>query len=95
MSTFTGTLPALVTPFRGGKVDVVALQEIFDPAECAAIPVELWGKREAAEVFHEILEHRWYLSEQAGTEVDIHETARDYIERFLTTKPDEAITGEE
>ena len=23
---------------------------------------ELWGKRDAAEVFHEALEHRWFLS---------------------------------
>ncbi|WP_324251281.1 DUF4032 domain-containing protein, partial [Nocardioides sp. Leaf374] len=28
-------------------------------------PREARGKLEPAEVFHEILEHRWYLSEQA------------------------------
>ena len=29
------------------------LAEVFEPA-IAAVPAELWGKREAAEVFHEI-----------------------------------------
>ena len=50
---------------------------------------------EPAEIFHEILEHRWYLSERAGHEVGIFDTARDYIDRFLTAKPDEVITGQE
>ena len=39
------------------------LMDVFEPA-IAAIPPELHGKREAAEMFHEILEHRWYLSQQ-------------------------------
>ena len=70
------------------------MHQIFEPI-MAMIPPDATRKLEPAEIFHEILEHRWYLSEQAGAEVDIHETARDYIERFLTAKPDEAITGEE
>jgi hypothetical protein len=67
---------------------------IFEPI-MAMIPPDATGKLEPAEIFHEILEHRWYLSEQAGHQVDIHDTARDYIDRFLTAKPDEAITGDE
>ena len=70
------------------------MHEIFEPI-MAMIPPDATGKLEPAEVYHEILEHRWYLSEQAGHEVDIHATARDYIDRFLTAKPDEAITGQE
>ena len=70
------------------------MHEIFEPI-MAMIPPDATGKLEPAEIFHEILEHRWYLSEQAGQEVDIHETARDYIARFLTARPDEAITGQE
>ena len=46
----------------------------------AMVPPEARGKLEPAEIFHEILEHRWYLSERAGHEVDIFETARDYID---------------
>ena len=70
------------------------MHEIFEPI-MAMIPPDATGKLEPAEVFHEILEHRWYLSEQAGQQVDIFDTARDYIDRFLTAKPDEAITGQE
>ena len=41
---------------------------MFEPA-VAAIPRELWGKRDAAEVFHELLEHRWFLSQKADEDV--------------------------
>ena len=67
---------------------------IYEPI-MAMIPPDATGKLEPAEVFHEILEHRWYLSERAGQQVDIFDTARDYIDQFLTAKPDEAITGQE
>ncbi|WP_101525290.1 DUF4032 domain-containing protein [Nocardioides houyundeii] len=67
------------------------LTEVFEPI-VAMVPAEARGKLEPAELFHEILVHRWYLSEQAGHEVDILETARDYVDRFLPHKPDEAIT---
>ena len=70
------------------------MHKIFEPI-MAMIPPDATGKLEPAEVFHEILEHRWYLSEQAGFEISIQDTARDYIDRFLTAKPDEAITGQE
>ena len=42
------------------------MHEIFEPI-MAMIPPDATGKLEPAEIFHEILEHRWYLSEQAGT----------------------------
>ena len=70
------------------------MHEIYEPVT-AMIPPDATGKLEPAEVYHEILVHRWYLSEAAGREVDIFETAKDYIERFLTAKPDEAITADE
>ena len=41
------------------------LREVFEPT-VAAVPPELRGRRAAAELFHELLEHRWFLSEQAG-----------------------------
>ena len=46
------------------------LSEVFEPA-VAAIPSELWGKRDAAEVFHEALEHRWFLSQEADEDVGL------------------------
>ena len=70
------------------------LTEIYEPI-MAMIPSEARGKLEPAEVFHEILVHRWYLSEQAGEEVGIIETARSYIDTVLTKKPDEAITADD
>ena len=90
-------LAAFTAHFDLGREDrhLVAskwMHDIFEPI-MAMIPPDATGKLEPAEIFHEILEHRWYLSEQAGHQVDIHETARDYIDRFLTAKPDEAITG--
>jgi tRNA A-37 threonylcarbamoyl transferase component Bud32 len=63
------------------------LYEVFEPA-IAAIPKDLWGKREAAELYHELLEHRWFLSEQAGVDVGRKEALRSYIEQ-LRSLPDE------
>jgi hypothetical protein len=34
-------------------------------------------------VFHEILEHRWYLSETRGADVDMVEAVDDYVDREL------------
>ena len=68
------------------------LTEIYEPV-IALVPPEARGKLEPAEIFHEILEHRWYLSEQAGAEVDLVETARDYLATVLPHRPDEAVTS--
>jgi len=68
------------------------LTEVYEPI-IRMVPVEARGKLEPAELFHEILEHRWYLSEQAGTEVDLFETARDYVDHVLPHRPEEAVTS--
>ncbi|WP_193613393.1 DUF4032 domain-containing protein [Nocardioides lijunqiniae] len=57
----------------------------------AMIPAEHRGKLPPAEFFHEVLVHRWYLSERAGHEVGIFDTARDYIEHVLPHRPDEVV----
>ena len=67
------------------------LTEIYEPV-VDLVPRQLRGKLEPAELFHEILVHRWYLSEQRGAEVDIFETARDYIANVLANRPDEAVS---
>ncbi|HEY1616256.1 MAG TPA: DUF4032 domain-containing protein [Streptosporangiaceae bacterium] len=41
------------------------LEEVYDPA-VEAIPADLEGRLSPPEISHEILEHRWYLSEGAG-----------------------------
>ena len=66
------------------------LSEVFEPA-IAAIPPELRGRRAAAEIFHELLEHRWFLSERAGKDVGLAETIPSYIEKVLRTAPDEKL----
>jgi len=70
------------------------LTEIFEPI-MAMVPAAARGKLEPAEIFHEILVHRWYLSERAGHEVGIFETARDYIDSVLAQKPDELVTSDD
>jgi hypothetical protein len=63
------------------------LNDAFEPA-VAAIPRELCGKREAAELYHELLEHRWYQSERKGRDVGRDEAIRSYVD-FLGSLPDE------
>ncbi|GAB95826.1 hypothetical protein BJY21_000911 [Kineosphaera limosa] len=58
------------------------------------IPADLTHKLEPAQVFHEVLEHRWYLSEQVGGDVTTEWAFADYLARVLPTKPDEdSIVG--
>jgi len=68
------------------------LSRVFEPL-VEMIPADQRGKLEPAEFFHEVLEHRWYLSERAGHEVSIFDTARDYIDTVLVAKPDEVVTA--
>jgi hypothetical protein len=75
------------TPISESALAGLWLTEVFEPA-IAAIPQELWGKREAAELYHELLEHRWYLSEQAGREVSREEAVASYV-NLLRELPDE------
>ena len=63
------------------------LNEVFEPS-IAAIPAELWGKREAAELYHELLEHRWYQSQRKGRDVGRDEVLRSYVD-LLRSLPDE------
>jgi tRNA A-37 threonylcarbamoyl transferase component Bud32 len=64
------------------------LSEVFEPA-IAAIPADLWGKREPAELYHELLEHRWYLSERAGRPVPLSDAIESYISTVLRGLDDE------
>ena len=66
------------------------LSEVFEPA-IAAVPAELQGRRAAAELFHELLEHRWFLSEQAGRDVGLKAAIPSYVETVLRPAPDEKL----
>ncbi|GII66218.1 LPS kinase [Sphaerisporangium krabiense] len=69
------------------------LAEIFQPT-VTAIPPDLRGKLEPAQLFHEVLDHRWYMSETAGRDVGLEAALASYIDTVLIFKPDEkAIIG--
>ncbi|MBD8062736.1 DUF4032 domain-containing protein [Oceanitalea stevensii] len=64
------------------------LAKVFEPT-VRAIPRELRGKLEPAEIFHEVLEHRWFISEQQRRDVPLPEAVRSYVDEVLRHRPDE------
>ena len=64
------------------------LTEVFRPV-VLAVPRALRGKLDSAEVFHEVLEHRWFLSEQEGQDVGVRAAVDSYVHGVLPGKPDE------
>ncbi len=69
------------------------LTQVWEPLT-SMIPPEDRDKLEPAEFFHEVLVHRWYLSERAGHEIGIFETAADYIAQVLPTRPAERVAAD-
>ncbi|MBB2911179.1 hypothetical protein FHS43_002444 [Streptosporangium becharense] len=71
------------------------LAEVFQPT-VEAVPEELRGKLEPAQFFHEVLDHRWFMSEQAGQDVGLPAAVESYVKNVLVFKPDEkALIAEE
>ena len=68
------------------------LVEVYDPI-VGAIPPDLRGRLDDAEVFHEILEHRWFLSEAAGQDVGTTAAAKDYFASVLPAVPPDLTAG--
>jgi hypothetical protein len=64
-------------------------EQVFAPV-VESVPLELRGKLEAPEVFHEVLEHRWFLSESEQREVPLAEAVQSYIATQLAFRRDEA-----
>jgi hypothetical protein len=67
------------------------LEDRFQPT-IAAIPAELAGKLEPAELYHQVLEHRWFLSERAGFDVGMSEAIESYARDVLASALDEQRT---
>ena len=65
------------------------LTRVFEPV-VKAIPWDLRSKLEPAEVFHQLLEHRWYLSQAKGKSVPLAESLTSYIDNVLRHRRDEA-----
>ncbi|HEY9366430.1 MAG TPA: DUF4032 domain-containing protein [Agromyces sp.] len=65
------------------------LMRVFEPV-VRAIPLDLRGKLEPAEVFHQLLDHRWFLAQQAGHDIPLAEAVSSYINTVLRHRRDEA-----
>jgi hypothetical protein len=81
------------TDQQGADEAIVAhewLTDQFEPIVQSA-PQELRSKLEPAELYHEVLEHRWFLSEAAGSEVSMEDAAQSYMNTVLLGLPDEAL----
>jgi hypothetical protein len=66
------------------------LTEQFEPI-VQSVPIELRAKLEPAELYHEMLEHRWFMSERAGAEIGMEEAAQTYVTTVLRELPDEEV----
>ena len=76
----------------GSDEEMVAhewLTRVFEPV-VKAIPWDLRAKLEPAEVFHQVLEHRWYMSQARGRSIPIAEVLSSYIDGVLRHRRDEA-----
>ena len=65
------------------------LTRVFEPV-VRAIPYDLRAKLEPAEVFHQVLEHRWYMSQAQGRSFPLAEVLTSYINDVLRHRRDEA-----
>jgi hypothetical protein len=66
------------------------LHQVFNPTN-ALVPPNLRGRVEPAQFFHEVLEHRWYLSEKAGHDVGLEFAANSYIAEILPFRRDSSV----
>ncbi|MGA0851112.1 MAG: DUF4032 domain-containing protein [Candidatus Nanopelagicaceae bacterium] len=53
-----------------------------------SVPGNLKGRIEDAQLFHEVLEHRWYLGEKAGHDLGLDFATSDYIAQVLPSRMD-------
>ena len=82
-----------ITGRNDQPIELVAhqwLNEVFEPT-VRAVPPQMTAKLEPAQIFHEILDHRWYLSQQQHRDVPLPEATQSYIDNVLPSRPDEAL----
>ena len=81
----------LANPRPGADEEVLAhewLSHAFEPV-ITAIPKDLAGRLESAELYHQVLEHRWYLSQNEDRAVTTSEAVNSYINNVLIHRRDE------
>ncbi len=67
--------------------------EVFEPT-INRIPEDMRGRVEHAQMFHEILENRWYLSEKRGVDVGLEFAADNYVTEILPYRRDSGVEVE-
>jgi len=65
------------------------LARVFEPV-IRAIPKEMRGKLEPAEAFHQLLDHRWYMSQNEKRDIPLAEALGSYVDTVLRHRRDEA-----
>jgi hypothetical protein len=78
-----GSMPQPIVAYRW-------LAEAYEPA-IAAIPEGFRGKLEPAELYHQLLEHRWFRSEELGRCISMDEAVASYVPTVLAAAPEERI----
>ncbi|TRZ72318.1 MAG: DUF4032 domain-containing protein [Streptomycetaceae bacterium] len=64
--------------------------EVYE-ATIARIPEHMRGRVERAQMFHEILENRWYLSEHQGSDVGLNFATDSYVREILPYRRDSGV----
>lgn len=64
------------------------LADVYEPL-IESVPDELSSRLEPAELFHQLLEHRYFMAERDGREVSNDEALADYLEQVLSKQPSE------
>ncbi|MFP7696504.1 DUF4032 domain-containing protein [Trueperella sp. LYQ143] len=83
----------MVTGKSNIPLEIVAhewMMNVYEPT-VQAIPFELRKKLQPAQLFHELLEHRWFISERAGHDIPMMpNTVDSYVNDVLAYRPDES-----
>jgi len=66
------------------------LTEVFETV-ISRVPDNMRGRVERAQMFHEILENRWYLSEKLGYDVGLEMAADNYCSEILPSRRDSGV----
>ncbi|MFE2827358.1 DUF4032 domain-containing protein [Streptomyces sp. NPDC059271] len=72
-------------PAGSARPEVLAhrwVRDVFRPT-VRAVPTDLRGSMDPAELYHEILEHRWFLSERAQHDIGLDTAVEDYVGTIL------------
>lgn len=78
-------------PRPGADEEVLAhewLSNSFEPV-VTAIPKHLSGRLEPAEIYHQVLEHRWYMMENNKRDIPAAEAVQSYIDNVLVNRREE------